>query len=149
MNLYRVLAHPVWLLGLLVIANVACDSGSSGTLRSTPSPERNASSSSSPSKQWFQGGTLQRATIAEWKDATYQNKLATATDFLAATKWSGHLNSLDDFDKLKVKAMMLVMQINQVVEVAQPDSMTIAQISVAITNLGLSLIHISEPTRPY
>ena len=35
--------------------------------------------------------------------------------------------------------MMLVMQINQVVEVAQPDSMTIAQISVAITNLGNDL----------
>ena len=131
MNLYRVLAHPVWLLALLVIANVACDSGNSGTLKSN----QGVSSSSSSSKQWFEGGTLHRATIAEWNDATYQNKLATAADFLVATKWSGHLNSLDDFRKLKVKAEILVVAIDEVVEVTPLTSMPIAEISVAITNL--------------
>lgn len=56
----------------------------------------------------FENGNLHKATIRQWKNATYQNKLATAGDWLTATLWKGHLNSYKDFDRLKVKAEMLV-----------------------------------------
>ena len=57
---------------------------------------------------WFKGGNLHKASVIQWKRATYQNKLATAGDWLTATLWKGHLNSYKDFDRLKVKAEMLV-----------------------------------------
>lgn len=62
----------------------------------------------SNSTQWFQGGTLHDASIRQWENASYRNKLATAGDWLAATKWKGHLNSPDDFDRVKLKSQMLV-----------------------------------------
>ena len=30
---------------------------------------------------WYSGGTLHRATVAEWRRATYANKLATSADW--------------------------------------------------------------------
>lgn len=38
-----------------------------------------------PNMQWYQGGTLHNATIAEWKIATQENRLATSADMIAAT----------------------------------------------------------------
>lgn len=34
-------------------------------------------------KMWYEGGTLHRAKISEWKNATEENKLATCGDFMA------------------------------------------------------------------
>ena len=39
---------------------------------------------------WYEGGTLHQATVAEWKKATSQNKLATCSDFIA-NWWRGDL----------------------------------------------------------
>lgn len=33
--------------------------------------------------EWYEGGTLHNSTIAEWKNASPQNKLATCGDFIA------------------------------------------------------------------
>jgi len=55
-------------------------------------------------KKWFQGGNLYNVTIAQWKNATYSNKLATASDWLAGTVWKGYLNTPDDFKKLKIQS---------------------------------------------
>ena len=33
--------------------------------------------------RWYVGGNLHSATVAEWRTATYENKLATAADFIA------------------------------------------------------------------
>jgi hypothetical protein len=33
---------------------------------------------------WYEGGTLQKATVEEWKRATAENQLATAADFSAS-----------------------------------------------------------------
>ena len=33
------------------------------------------------STNWYSGGSLHRATIKQWNDATYSNKLATAADW--------------------------------------------------------------------
>lgn len=66
-------------------------------------------------KMWFQGGNLHDASVAQWKEATYQNKLATASDWLASGLWKGHLNTPSDFDNIKVKAQMLVEAVDGVV----------------------------------
>lgn len=44
----------------------------SPTLTPTPTPTR----------AWYSGGTLHQATWAEWRQATYDNKLATAADMI-------------------------------------------------------------------
>ena len=38
---------------------------------------------SSTSQEWYEGGTLHKATIARWKTSTERNKLATCGDFMA------------------------------------------------------------------
>lgn len=37
-------------------------------------------------EEWYEGGTLHKATGKEWHAATYRNRLATSADFLAAAK---------------------------------------------------------------
>lgn len=37
------------------------------------------------SKEWYEGGTLHKATVKQWKSATQKNKLATCADFMAVT----------------------------------------------------------------
>jgi len=34
-------------------------------------------------KKWYEGGTLHKATMSEWKDASDENKIATCSDFVA------------------------------------------------------------------
>lgn len=38
-----------------------------------------------PSNHWTVGGTLHGATLKEWREASYSNRLATAADIVAAT----------------------------------------------------------------
>ena len=33
---------------------------------------------------WYEGGTLQKATVADWQQATASNQLATSADFIAS-----------------------------------------------------------------
>ena len=42
---------------------------------------------------WYEGGTLQKATVADWTAATPENQLATSADFIAS------LNSVPDISK--------------------------------------------------
>lgn len=58
--------------------------------------------------RWFDGGNLHSATVGQWREATYQNKLATAADWLAATKWKGHINTPDDIARVKIAADKIV-----------------------------------------
>ncbi len=105
----------------------------------TPSSTSSNSTVSTSSKKWFQGGNLHKATLAQWKSATYQNKLATASDWLSATKWKGHLNSPSDFDKIKVKAQMLVRAVDKVVagkEMEQLDFMKANEIAAALVTMS-------------
>ncbi len=88
------------------------------------------------SKQWFKGGNLHKATVAQWKRATYQNKLATAADWLVVTKWKGYLNSPADFDKIKVKAKMLVDAVDTVVTVKNTESLQVTEIALTIINMS-------------
>ena len=60
-------------------------------------------------KEWYEGGTLHEATIAQWKRASYQNKLATCGDWLSALYMRGNLNvSISGMDDLKRCAVAVV-----------------------------------------
>jgi hypothetical protein len=39
-------------------------------------------SSTSTTNEWYSGGTLHKKTIADWRAATYENRLATCADFV-------------------------------------------------------------------
>lgn len=54
-------------------------------------------------KEWFEGGTLHKSKIKDWQIATYENRIATAADFIAST-----LNIID-----YSKTIELVTCINQ------------------------------------
>jgi hypothetical protein len=43
-------------------------------------------STSDTNTSWFTGGTLHKAKVSEWRNATYANRLATSADFIAATQ---------------------------------------------------------------
>jgi hypothetical protein len=74
-------------------------------------------------EHWFQGGSLHNATVTEWKQAAYSNRLATAADWLAATTWKGHLSSHDSFDRLKDKARKLVQAVDEATMDISPDDL--------------------------
>lgn len=92
-------------------------------------------------EEWFKKGTLQNASLAEWRDSSYDNKLATAAGWLTVTKWKGALNSTDDFDRLKVKADMLVKAVDKVAtaDVTQNDSLSATEIAAAIVTMSNDL----------
>lgn len=50
---------------------------------------------SEPERKWYQGGRLHNATMKEWRQATYANKLATAADFTVVRLRSKGVRDLD------------------------------------------------------
>ena len=62
------------------------------------------------SKEWYEGGTLHAATIAEWQDASYENKLATCGDWMAKLcgPKSNNINKIQSLNELKEKSNEIV-----------------------------------------
>jgi len=92
-------------------------------------------------KKWYTGGTLHKATVSDWRKASSENKLATASDWLSATLWKEHLTSPDAFVKMKVKTEMLVAAIN---DVAESDGIS----SMSVTEIAASIVLISNDLGP-
>lgn len=56
-------------------------------IEQSPKPFQPAASTQLIDKQpgeWYQGGTLHKATWSEWQKGTYENKVATCADFVAS-----------------------------------------------------------------
>ena len=54
------------------------------------------------SAEWYVGGTLHRADSSAWRAATYQNRLATSSDFVVAIKSARNMTSLrKDSEKME------------------------------------------------
>ena len=121
-----------------VNANALSGTKWSNSLKNTNSPKTDLrpARSTTLTKKWYEGGTLHNATITQWKNATYRNKLATAADWLAGTIWKGNLKSLDDFKKLKVKARMLVKAVDETVGGLDIGSWQVNEIAAAIVTLS-------------
>ena len=60
------------------------ESRSSNVAPKSTSASKPQVTTASTSREWYEGGTLHKATIARWKTSTERNKLATCGDFMAA-----------------------------------------------------------------
>ena len=86
-------------------------------------------------KKWFTGGNLHNATMRQWAMSSYNNQLATAADWLARSKWKGALKTPGDFDRLRVKANMLVKAVtNAGQDVPTKKAVEIAAAIVTLSN---------------
>jgi hypothetical protein len=133
MNRRSYTKHLISLFVLACFLTMAVGTSDSGGGTSSTSSSQNSS------KQWFQGGTLHQATAAQWKAATYENKLATASDWLAATTWKGHLNSPRDFDRLKGKAQLLVNGVDEVINANPTGVVSPAEVAATIVTIANDL----------
>jgi len=93
----------------------------------------------STNNRWFDGGNMHKSTVIKWRAASYQNKLATVGDWLASTKWKGHLNRPKDFYALKKKSIMLVNAINEVSKADKKGTMKVREIAAAIITMSNDL----------
>lgn len=109
-------------LALVLLVPASCCRGKGGGGRS--------------SGKWYQGGTLHQATAREWRAGSYADKLATAGDMLSATKWRGHLNTPEDFDRLKDKAAMLVGAVNDSLSGNSVESVRVSEIVASLVLLS-------------
>lgn len=94
-------------------------------------------SPAAPAANPFNGGTLHNATLQQWRAATQPNKIATAADWLAATKWKGQLNKKADFDHLEADAKKLAAAVDGLAETAAP--ITAAEAAASIITLANDL----------
>ena len=81
---------------------------------------------------WYEGGTLYRATVSEWNSATYSNKMATAADWAisrpaikAKVKRSGSLKTLKPF------AIALVECVNEAAAGESPGNNDVVELAAA------------------
>ncbi len=65
--------------------------------------------------EWFVGGTLHKATVAEWLDAEDRNRLATAGDWSTAILGSSYVKAVG-FDQLRVHARDMVVCVDHSVQ---------------------------------
>ena|SRR5690625_2908133 len=75
---------------------------------------------------WYEGGNLHQKGALDWQEATYNNKLATAGDFVAAAFNNGSLSdqlaaSIKTVDDIKPLAVELVKQLDDAF-LAMPDA---------------------------
>lgn len=66
----------------------------------------------SHSKEWYEGGTLHNATMAEWSKASAENKLATCGD------WVSGIYNKKKFKK-EIMALIQVKQMNGIKEISE------------------------------
>ena len=60
------------------------DSGGYASTRDSGPPTRQEAVSPRETRSWYEGGTLHRATVSEWRTSTGRNRLATSADFASA-----------------------------------------------------------------
>ena len=109
----------------LLILLTAC--GKSDQLQTTTSPPP-------PNKQWYQGGTLHTATIAEWKIATPENRLATSADMIAATLKSEE-KQLSNLNELLPLASALERCVSEAGDSEQANSQKVAGLAAGCSML--------------
>jgi len=69
-----------------------------------------SSFASAGAKEWYEGGTLHNANSREWNNATYENKLATAAD------WVAKIVNVRSMADLKSKAIEVVSCVSETVK---------------------------------
>lgn len=94
----------------------------------------NASTSKRPKKnttEWYEGGTLHKSSIRQWKSASEQNKLATCGDFIA------RLDASVSMTVLKSRAIELRSCINEATK--DLDSFDSQEVTTMAAMCGMQL----------
>jgi len=55
-------------------------------------------------REWYEGGTLHRGTVAEWKAASERNRLATSADFAAITWAARRAMLMNELELVRLQA---------------------------------------------
>jgi hypothetical protein len=94
-------------------------------------------STKSQSDEWYVGGTLHKATVSEWKNATERNKLATCADIVASIKKFHNDSYNGDVTSMKRDAIQMMNCIDETVKgnVAENANMKINEIAAACSIL--------------
>ena len=80
--------------------------------------------------EWYQGGSLHKATLGQWSGASYQDKLATSGDFVAAMR--DRLNiELRTIEEIKPYAAAIVKCIDESAYEPQLEGQKVAEIAAA------------------
>jgi hypothetical protein len=85
--------------------------------------------------KWYEGGTLRNATMKEWSQASYRNKLATVSDFatMFLIKKGVAVVTLDDIEtKVKPLAIDLVKGLDTANKDGIMDNQTVTEVTSAI-----------------
>lgn len=102
------------------------------------SPSSDYSYNSSSKKVWYEDGNLHKKNLAQWKDATNQNKLASSADMaLASKKIMKEFKNSDSDDILLPYAYALVRCIDETSAGQDSASMKVSDVAVmCIITLG-------------
>ena len=84
--------------------------------------------------KWYEGGTLHKAKMREWSQASYKNKLATAADLvMGLLKIDGVVVMNIDIEReLKPKAIDFVKGLDAANEDGTADSLAVAEVAATI-----------------
>ena len=82
--------------------------------------------------KWYENGTLHRGSVADWKKATYANKLATAADWaLNIPQIKRKVKKSGSIETLKPFAVELVTCVNEATAGQGYGSMSIAEVAAS------------------
>jgi len=97
-----------------------------------PPPKPNQSYAMPPSgpKAWYSGGTLHSATMAEWRTATYRNRLATSADFVCKM-YQTEGKRVPPISEIKPLAVVLEREVSAAC-VKDADSMKVTEVISAL-----------------
>ncbi len=124
-----VLAFAV--VGLLMPEAPARSKSSSSSSYSPPAPVTSTPRSVPATElNWYDGGTLHKKTVKDWRVATYENRLATAADFVTATSKSRGI-SFASMDQVKDHAVALEREISAAGEGGYADNQPVSQVAAA------------------
>ncbi len=62
------------------------------------------------SSEWYEGGTLHKATVQEWQQATYKNRLATSADWFVSITKSNNPELQEKLDALPTIQYLLTIK---------------------------------------
>lgn len=83
----------------------------------------------SKTPDWTEGGTLHKATVAEWNNADENNKLATCADFVASIK-SNKNEKYTSIDQMKADAIDMKNCIDETTKGNIIDEHSVAEIAI-------------------
>jgi hypothetical protein len=91
----------------------------------------------SPVRKWYEGGTLHNAKMRTWRRASYENKLATAADFVTALLIASGVNSakIDIEGLVRPAAIGFVQSLDAAADGGYADDFNVPEVAATILAL--------------